>query len=359
MTKKELEKELQKMKAENCRLQEVIIEQATELAELKAADAADMSFCEYYRLWLERHKQSLQPNTYEEYKAIAENHILPYFSKKGLKLKEVTAEHIEKYYFSKMQSGLSANSVIHHHANIFTAFKYALKQGYISKNPMTEVSRPKCKNKYIPHCYTAEQLTTLLEISQDSVIFLPIVLAVFFGLRRSEIVGLKWDAVNFQMKTLTIKRKAYRSRTMQKDIVTGNMKNFASSRVLPIPNNLLEFLKHCKQNQSEKLRQSGTSNAFAEFVCTNSEGKRISLSVITANFRRLLEKHSLPHIRFHDLRHSCATLLLHLGYDIKVIQAWLGHANFQTTANIYTHVDLRDKENVSERLNKLLKINFR
>lgn len=302
---------------------------------------------------MESHKNKLQPNTYETYLGNINNHIYPYFRDKSLYLKEIKSEDIEAYYDFEISKGLSSNTVIRIHANIHTAFRFAMKKSLIQANPMEHVSRPKA-SRFMANYYNSEQLEDLFYVSKDSDIYIVILLAAYLGLRRSEIIGLRWDSINFKQGIITIKRKAMRLNGTNRDVISDKLKTDASYRTLPLPPTLLCILKELKIHQKASCNKPNYYKGDAEYVCLDKLGYRLRLNSVTGKFRSIILKHDLDYIRFHDLRHSCASLLLKLNYSLKQIQEWLGHSNFVTTANIYAHIDVKDKEEMAENIDKTL-----
>ena len=160
-------------------------------------------------------------------------------------------------------------------------------------------------------------------------------------------LGLKWSSIDFERKSMTINHKVTEQRVNGKyvPVVSDVMKNKTSCRTLPlIPAVEEELLKQKeKQQLYRKLFKKSYSTEYLDFVCTDQEGKLLRPNFVTEHFDWLLTKYGLKHIRFHDLRHSCASLLLSQGIPMKQIQEWLGHSDFSTTANIYAHLDYASK----------------
>lgn len=160
-------------------------------------------------------------------------------------------------------------------------------------------------------------------------------------------LGLKWSSIDFERKSMTINHKVTEQRVNGKyvPVVSDVMKNKTSCRTLPlIPAVEEELLKQKeKQQLYRKLFKKSYSTEYLDFVCTDQEGKLLRPNFVTEHFEWLLRQYGLPHIRFHDLRHSCASLLLANGVPMKQIQEWLGHSDFSTTANIYAHLDYASK----------------
>ena len=307
----------------------------------------DILFADFMEEWLEVIRMSVAIPTYASYCNMVRKAIVPYFREKGITLKELTTSDIEKYYIHESKR-VSAATVLHYHANIHKALKYAVKHKLIASNPADQVERPK-KTRYIGSYYDAEEVSQLLEVSKGSKLELPIMLAAFYGLRRSEVIGLKWNAVDFDRDTITIQHTVTSCNVDGKRVMVAadTTKTKSSLRTLPLVPFVKERLLLLREEQKENRRLCGRSynKAYLDYVCVNEIGDLINPHCVTSDFPKLLEKHNLKHIRFHDLRHSCASLLLDNGVAMKQIQEWLGHSDFSTTANIYAHLEYKSKVN--------------
>ena len=243
--------------------------------------------------------------------------------------------------------GYTTNTVIHYHAIFGKAFKDAVRKDYLETNPMLKVDRPK-KNSFRPNFYSKDEVQQLLEVSQDDPLHLCILITAYYGLRRSEVLGLKWSSIDFERKSITINHKVTEQLVNGKyvPVVSDVMKNKTSCRTLPlIPAVEEELLKQKeKQQLYRKLFKKSYSTEYLDFVCTDQEGKLIRPNFVTEHFDWLLTKYGLKHIRFHDLRHSCASLMVMNGVSMKQVQEWLGHSTFSTTADIYAHLDYKSKQ---------------
>ena len=196
---------------------------------------------------------------------------------------------------------------------------------------------------------TTESLAVqaLFEAAKGTLIEIPIFLGAFYGLRRSEALGLKWDAIDFQNNTITIRHTVTSCNLDGKhiQIAQDTTKTKSSMRTLPLVPAFKEKLLKLKEQQEEYRRVCGRcyNKKYLEYICVDEMGTLISPHYLTSSFPKLLEKNNLRHIRFHDLRHSCASLLLANGVPMKQIQEWLGHSDFSTTANVYAHLDYNSK----------------
>jgi len=302
--------------------------------------------CDYIRDWVRDSESKLQVTTYDVYVHMVYKHIYPYFRNIAVSMAHLTPALIQKYISDKLSEGLSANTVIKHFAVIRTAVQQAYKLKIVTENVCDFVEKPK-RTKYYGEYYNSSEMKLLLACSENTPIETPVFLGAFFGLRRSEILGLKWDSVDFMDRTITIKHKVVLAKKGGKVTThaTSDLKTESSYRVLPLDDTLLAYLQDLKQKQDMNRKRNGNSHnqEFNDYICVNELGELISPDYVTHYFAKILNRNGLKKIRFHDLRHSCASLLLALGYSMKDIQEWLGHSNYQTTANLYSHVDPRNK----------------
>lgn len=271
--------------------------------------------------------------------------VAPYFREKEVTLKNLTAKDIQEFYLSELER-VSPSSVIHYHANIHKALKYAVKIDLIDVNPADKVERPK-KDRYVGSFYDADEVNALFEAAKGSKLELPILFGAFYGLRRSEAIGLKWDAIDFDQNTITIRHTVTSCDLDGKRVLVASdtTKTKSSMRTLPLVPFMRERLLTLKEEQQENRRLCGRSyiKEYLEYVCVNEIGDLIKPHYVTESFPKLLKAKGMRQIRYHDLRHSCASLLLANGVPMKQIQEWLGHSDFSTTANIYAHLDYSSK----------------
>ena len=311
------------------------------------AQKGDILFADFLLDWLEMMRNSLEVTTYASYAKAIKNRIAPYYSERQIKLKDLTPKDIQDYYqYGLNVEKVSANTVIHRHANIRKALQYALRTGLIDYNPADRVERPR-KEKYHAAIYNDQELDILFKIVKGKKIELAIILGAFYGLRRSEVVGLKWDAIDFERKTLTIKHTVTEVTLDGKVLVVDKerTKTKASHRTLPLVAPFEELLYRMKaeQERNRKLCGGVYCTKYLDFIYVDELGERIKPNYITQHFSIVIKNNGLKKIRFHDLRHSCASLLYANGVSLKEIQEWLGHSDISTTSNIYTHLDYSTK----------------
>ena len=323
--------------------------QIAEKEQRHSENPANVLFVAFLQEWLEMMRSSIEVTTYAAYSMCIKRRIVPYFEEHhpGLQLREVTPKHLQDYYTYDMKiNGVSANTVIHRHANIRKALQYAFKLGLIDTNPADRIERPR-KEKFVGSIYNEKELERLFQVVKGDPIELGVILAAFYGLRRSEAVGLKWNAIDFEQKTITICHTVTqvcvdgKSTVIEKD----RTKTKSSYRTLPLIPPFEELLYRLKAQQeyNRKLCGSAYCKKDADYIYVNNMGELVKPGFITQHFPLVLQKNGLPKIRFHDLRHSCASLLYKNGVSLKEIQEWLGHSDISTTSNIYTHLDFSSK----------------
>ena len=294
-------------------------------------------FADFMEQWLKVIKSSVALTTFSSYSNMVKKVIVPYFKEQKITLQELSAKHIQDFYLKELER-VSASSVIHYHANIHKALKYAVKLDLIPVNPADKVERPR-KERFMANFYDADEVNKLFEITRGTRLEIPVLFGAFYGMRRSEALGMKWDAIDFERNTITIRHTFTIVDLDGKRIaVTSDQtKTKSSMRTLPLVPFVKEKLLKLKAEQEENRRLCGRSyiKDYMGYVCINEIGDIIRPGYITSTFPKLLEEHGMRKGRFHDLRHNCASLLLANGVPMKQIQEWLGHSDFSTTANIY------------------------
>lgn len=284
---------------------------------------------------------------------MANGHILPYFDALGIKLQEITLPVLQTYIDEKQdhgrmdgKGGLSARSLRLHKNILHQTLDEAVKAGLLPTNPCQYLILPK-QERHEAHFYTAAQLQALFEAIHDEPLFPLVKITVLYGLRRSELLGLKWDSIDFESGTLTIRHTVTKvSKIVEKD----KTKNASSYRSFPMTEEARMIFLAARDAQRENRRLFGKEYHDSDYVFTWPDGRPYSPDYVTDKFSALLKKHGLPHIRFHELRHSCASLLLNSGFGLKDVQEWLGHSDINMTANIYGHLDVGRKQSIADQL---------
>ena len=307
--------------------------------------------------WLDKvHIHRIQESTYNGYKSRVNGKMKKYFGEK-LTLADCKPRLIYGFYEYLREDGDSEQTILHYHNLLHTAFEYAIRREILEYNPMDRVERPQVK-KFIGDFYSVDEVKELLEKAKEDPIYIPIVLAVYCGLRRSEALGLSWSNIDFENDKIFIGQKVLevvRDGKMEQ-IVSDEMKTESSRRSFKMIPEVKEILLEHKQKQElyQKQFRKAYSKKYLDMVCVNPMGELIKPSYVTSHFPVLLERNGLRPIRFHDLRHTCASLLVSLDVNMKVIQKYLGHSNMSTTADIYSHLDANATGEAGMKLGKLL-----
>lgn len=304
-------------------------------------------FIDYMKKWLKMIKASVEETTYNGYKGVVNGRLSDYFNDKKITLQDIKPKHIQEFYQYLLDEGLSGNTVKHYHANIRKALQYAMKTDIILSNPADRVDLPKIE-EYKPKFYTSDEVKTLLNEVLDTKLEIPVMIDCFYGFRRSEVIGLKWSAIDFDKDTITINHTITQSNG--KLIIRDKTKTKSSKRTLPLEPIVKSFLLELKEKQENNKELCGDSynQEYLEYICVDNCGNLIGPDYVTETFLKLLKKKKLKQIRFHDLRHTCASILLKNGANMKEIQAWLGHSNYNTTANLYAHLDTSSVNDVGK-----------
>ncbi len=305
----------------------------------------DTLFTVYLEQWLKMTKSTIALTTYSSYCELARSAIIPYFKEHPRTLSTLKAQDIQDFYTKQLER-VNANTVIHYHAIIHKALKYAVKTDLIASNPADKIDRPK-KDRFIGSFYDSNEMHKLFAAAQGTKLELIVMLGAFYGLRRSEILGLKWNAIDFANNTLTIRHTITSCNLDGKQILIASdrTKTKSSMRTLPLVDGFRKKMLILRSDQDFHRKLCGRSynTEYLGYVCVDELGDLIKPNHVTDYFSRILRDNNLRRIRFHDLRHSCASLLLANGVPMKQIQEWLGHSDFSTTANIYAHLDFNSK----------------
>ena len=341
------------------RAQDMLIDfQREQEAELAANgnSTKDILFTDYMKQWLEKTKLQVRLTTYSGYHDNVYGVIIPYFEPMKLKLREVTPKHIQDFY-TKQRQRVKGTTVKSYHANIHKAFKDARKLQLIDSNPMECVDPPK-KEPYHGQTYTVEEAQKILALVSDTIYEIPVTVMLFYGLRREEAIGLKWQNIDFDNDTFLI------AHTVTETSVDGHLqvlkedltKNSSSYRSLPLVAPVKELLLEKKKSIQEyrKLFRKSYYRKDSDYVCVNEIGELMKPRTLSDNFKRIIRQNNIRNLRLYDCRHTAASLMLKNGVNMKQIQMILGHSDYATTANIYSHLDYFDKIPATETMKNVI-----
>jgi len=328
---------LEKLNAANTFLME-----SMKPAERECYRLANLPAEEYLSEWIEDHKRNVSVRTYQGYRQYLYGRIIPFFQSQKLILKDISGDHLNRLYRELFEDGLKGATIQRIHSILHLAFKAAVKRGILPFNPCERAERPKAQ-PFIASYYNAEEIKKLLEVAAGDELHLVILLTAYYGLRRSEVIGLKWSAIDFSEKKISIRHKVIEE--FGEPVGYDVMKTKSSYRTLPLLPQIEEELKKqlAFRERMKKAFRKGYCYDYDDYVCTNAIGQLYTPDYVTNHFGVLLNQNGLRHIRFHELRHSCASLLLAKKVPMKMIQDWLGHSDIQTTSNIYSHLDAQSK----------------
>lgn len=329
-------------------------------AEREQRRVAEQTVDEYIVEWLEAYKCNISILTYNTYMQMVKARIVPYFQKLNIPLKELTGDEVNEFYIHLRNDGLTGATAQRYHSMLHLAFKQAIKRKIIPSNPCDQADRPKAV-QYIGTYYNVEELKQLLECLGDDPMRVTVILTAYYGLRRSEVLGLKWDAIDFVENKIYIRHKIIENK-LEGSRLEGHdvMKNKSSYRSMPLIPYVREVLleEKAKQEEMRTVLRGSYNTSYSEYVCVDAMGNLLRPQYVSEHFKVILSKNGLKRIRFHDLRHSCASMLLANKVPMKMIQDWLGHSDMSTTANIYSHIDYTSKIETSEVLGNVLAVNI-
>lgn len=326
------------------------------------APAGDTLFTTYVKQWLYRKKDCIELSTWEGYQIYAERHIIPYFEPLRLSLRDLKPKHIQEYYQFKFTNGrldgkpggLSIPSIKKHSIVIKEALDDAVLAELIVRNPASGVKLPAKNISTREKVFlTADTANAVLKAFDGHQLQALVYTTLYYGLRRSEVLGLRWSAIDFDRNTLTINHTVVKNRTIvEKDTV----KTQSSFHTYMLIEDVKTILLREYNRQQEQAKVLGKQYKKSDYVFTWDDGKTFRPDYITRVFQKVLKRNNLPMMRFHDLRHSTASILYDKGWDIKDIQSWLRHSSIDVTSDIYTHITEDRKSKMAEELNSTFRI---
>jgi integrase len=308
----------------------------------------DQTVKQYFERWLEIHKTKIRWSTYLRYQTLVKKHILPALGR--LSLHKLTAHDLESLYARKLEEGLSPISVEAIHKTIHLALKQAVRWRLINRNVSEDISPPRETHLHERQVLTPEQAQQLLAAAKGHRLEAMITLALTTGMRRGELLALRWRDIDFGQNCLYIRRSASRLpggyQVTEPKTARGKRKNI-------LPHFVMEALQQHRIRQKELKLKAGPYWEENDLVFCNIYGRFLNTQSLFVLFSSLLKKAGLPHMRFHDLRHSAATILGAMGISAKVIQELLGHSSITITLNVYSHVLPSMQQEAMDKLDSL------
>lgn len=277
--------------------------------------------------------KNLADNTVSGYRTNIYKHIIPDIG--NLRIADITPLVIQCFYTRLSEKGLSPTSITYIHRNLHTAFKYAEKMEIFRSNVFDKVKPPKIRRGPTP-TLTAKQVNELLAAAENTDILIPVALGVLLGLRRGEALGVRWCDFDYNNRTLKIEHSATR---LKGGMQLAPLKTNSSYRSLLLPDFLAEKLQ-CEKEKQAEIKQSNPAFNPNGLICCRENGTWITTNYLNKHFKHLLQSADLPLVRFHDLRHTNATLLIEGGASINAVSNNLGHSSTRITTDIYTHTTL-------------------
>jgi len=291
-----------------------------------------LTLAEHLLNWLEGYvKTNCSPRTFDGYRSIAELHLIPALGQ--YQLKHLHAQSIQAYY-GKACENLSPRTVAKHHRLLSQALKYAVRQGYLGRNPCELADAPSWKGKAM-RTLTPREVEVLLDTAKDNRFYPVIYTAVSSGLRQAELLGLRWRDIDFDMLSISVSQVLYKHNGICE---FKEPKTSHSRRRVAMTPKLALYLKEYRAERESLYWHFGEPLTLDSLVFGNQEGKPLDPFVLSHDFSRIARQAGLEGIRFHDLRHTFASLMLLRGAKPKVISEALGHASVAFTMDIYSHI---------------------
>jgi len=292
------------------------------------------TFGEYLEKWLSDYaKPNLSPRGFERYQGIITKHLIPDFG--SITLTQLKPEHLQKHYTDKLNNGLSAGTVRYHHAVIHKALQTAVKWGLINRNVADGVDVPRARHNEM-QTWDEYDITRFLEGAKDSLYYVLFYTALFTGMRRSELLALRWCDVDFIYSQVYVNRSLHHLK--DGSYIFTQPKSAKSSRTIALSPSVILLLQEHKEKQRLERAMLGIPLTDNDLVFSTLEGKPLRPNTITRAWTMLAARCGLKPIRLHDARHTHASIMLKQGVHPKIVQERLGHSSITITLDTYSHV---------------------
>jgi integrase len=309
------------------------------------------TIAQFLERWLDTVKSSLAPRTFQHYEMVVRLYLVPEVGR--LRLEKLAPQHVQALLNRTSASGLSAQTVRHVRTILRIALNQAIKWGLIPRNAAALAVPPKLQRHSFRNLSPVEA-RALLDVAKGDRLEAVFTVALSLGLRMGEILGLRWQDVDLDGATLAINQAIYRM--AGKGLVAAEPKTHRSRRTLFLPDNVLRGLKPHRRRQLVERMAMGSQWHERGLVFTSRIGTPLEPRNLFRSFKALLRKASLPDVRFHDLRHSAASLLLAQGVPMHAVMELLGHSSISTTADIYSHVMPAMMRDVADKMDAILSV---
>ena len=320
-----------------------------------------MIYSEFLREWLILKKYELAISTFEAYQIYVEKHLIPYFA--SMAIDELRPMTIQRYITDKLDhgrcdgsGGLSRVSVRKHLQVIKESLSDAVKYEYIQISPASSITMPKSRrgSKIREVFLTPGEASDLLVKLEGDRLYPIVLITLLYGLRRSEVLGLTWSAIDFDNDTISVTGTIVKNVTIVSSDLTKSVESYRTFQLLPEVKKELLKLHFIQGSNRYRCQVNGVEYHESDYVFTWDDGRLYRPDFLTRAFQRALSRHGLPKMRFHDLRHSTASILFDRGWSLRDVQEWLGHADLKTTSEIYIHYGRGRKTLVAKDLEGLL-----
>ncbi len=321
-----------------------------ELVQGVLATGPQQTLKQYLEYWLDDvYKISVRLATYRNCAIIVHKHLIPGLG--HIKLQKLTTQQIQSFYAKKLKNGTSASRIKNIHATLHTALDHARRIKLVSVNVCSDVELPRQEKKE-KHPLTPEQARLLLQKVRAHRLEGLLTVALATGMRQGELLGLRWSDVDLDKGTLRVARTV--TYLNGYGCVEGEPKTARSKRNIVLPQFVIETLRRHRVSQLERRLAVGSAWIDRDLVFPDDTGDFVISKTLLRRFHRLLAEIGLPRIRFHDLRHSAATLLLSMGVPAKVVQELLGHSTIGITMDVYSHVLPSMQKDAMDKMNSFL-----
>jgi len=298
----------------------------------------------YLISWFDGYKHNLQPSTIQGYSNNIKLHIIPGIG--GIRLSKLDRRIVSEFCFKLLDKGLSAKTIKYIYSTLRKALNEAVYDKIIPLNPCLGAKTPTVET-YDSVVYDESQVKKLLDELKQTPIETAVMLSLLLGLRRGEVLGLRFSDCDFEKKVIHVRQQVT---TIKAEYRTGStygiksLKTKKSKRTIPIPDLILESILKQKQLVDLQKKKFGSSYQDYDLINCNPDGSPRSPQALLKQLKNLVRKLSLPEIRFHDLRHTCASILIDNDAEMKVVSDLLGHSTYSTTADIYTSILNKKKQ---------------